>query len=236
MIEYNLYCDESCHLEHDNINVMVLGTVWCPKDKLSVINQNIKNIKLENSIPFNAELKWSKVAPVKKKIYEDMINYFFDDKNLHFRGLLIPDKSLLNHAQYNQTHDEWYYKMYFDLLKVMFNPTDTYNIYIDIKDSNSNIKSSKLHEYISNSMYDFSRKIVHKIQPIRSEEVQIMQLTDILIGALGYNNRIFPQDFHRSDTKMSLIELIKKRSGYALNKSTLFREDKFNIFKWKARV
>ncbi|MEE1211777.1 MAG: hypothetical protein UHO11_04695 [Treponema sp.] len=25
MTEYNFYCDESCHLEHDNSNVMVLG-------------------------------------------------------------------------------------------------------------------------------------------------------------------------------------------------------------------
>ena len=24
---YNVYCDETCHLEHDNSNVMVLGAV-----------------------------------------------------------------------------------------------------------------------------------------------------------------------------------------------------------------
>ena len=31
MVEYNVYCDESCHLEHDNSNVMVIGAVYCPK-------------------------------------------------------------------------------------------------------------------------------------------------------------------------------------------------------------
>jgi hypothetical protein len=30
----NIYCDESCHLENDGINVMGLGGLWCNKDKL----------------------------------------------------------------------------------------------------------------------------------------------------------------------------------------------------------
>jgi hypothetical protein len=29
---YNIYCDESCHLENDKQEVMVLGAVW-RKDK-----------------------------------------------------------------------------------------------------------------------------------------------------------------------------------------------------------
>ena len=42
---YNVYCDETCHLEHDGINVMVLGAVWCQQDKLKEINQRIRQIK-----------------------------------------------------------------------------------------------------------------------------------------------------------------------------------------------
>jgi hypothetical protein len=30
---FNIYCDESCHLENDHQKVMVLGAVWCPFDK-----------------------------------------------------------------------------------------------------------------------------------------------------------------------------------------------------------
>lgn len=42
---YNVYCDESCHLENDGINDMVLGAVWCPQEKVKEINQAIKDIK-----------------------------------------------------------------------------------------------------------------------------------------------------------------------------------------------
>jgi len=27
---FNVYCDESCHLENDHQTAMVLGAVWCP--------------------------------------------------------------------------------------------------------------------------------------------------------------------------------------------------------------
>ena len=235
MTEYNFYCDESCHLEHDNSNVMVLGAVWCPKEKMHEINERIKQIKVRNNVPVNAELKWTKVAPVKRLVYEDLVQYFFDEKDLHFRGLLIPNKDLLKHEEFNQTHDDWYYKMYFSMLKAMLLPTEKYNIFIDIKDTHSSKKAQKLQEVIRNSIYDFSKNIIKQVKPIRSEEVQIMQITDVLIGAFCYKNRKFPEGEKRGQTKIDLIKLIQQRSNYSLEKSTLLREDKFNLFIWKAR-
>lgn len=235
MTEYNFYCDESCHLEHDDSNVMVLGAVWCPKEKRHEINERIKQIKIRNAISPTAELKWTKVSPVKKQVYEDLINYFFDEKDLHFRGLLIPHKEQLHHDDFNQTHDEWYYKMYFSMLKAMLLPTEKYNIFIDIKDTHSSQKAEKLQEVIRNSIYDFSKNIIRQVKPIRSDEVQIMQITDVLIGAFGYKNRVFPEGEKRSQTKFDLIKLIQQRSNYTLEKSTLLREEKFNLFIWRAR-
>ena len=111
---YNVYCDETCHLEHDGINDMVIGAVWCPQNKLREINQRIKEIKARNGISPSTELKWTKVSPAKVQAYKDVIDYFFDDDDLHFRAIIIPDKSKINHAAFHQTHDEWYYKMYFE--------------------------------------------------------------------------------------------------------------------------
>ena len=235
MTEYNFYCDESCHLEHDNSNVMVLGGVWCPKEKRHQINGRIKEIKIRNNVPVQAELKWTKVSPSKIQVYIDLMEYFFDETDLHFRGLLIPDKKKLNHQMFNQTHDEWYYKMYFSMLKAMLVPTDIYNIFIDIKDTHSAERAKKLWSVISNSMYDFSKRIIKQVKPIRSDEVQIMQITDVLTGAFGYNNRVFDDSEKRSVAKRRVIELIQKRSGYTLQKSTLLREDKLNLFVWKSR-
>ena len=32
-MEYNVYCDESCHLEHDNFPNMVIGGIYLDKNK-----------------------------------------------------------------------------------------------------------------------------------------------------------------------------------------------------------
>lgn len=232
---YNVYCDETCHLEHDGINVMVLGAVWCPQNKLKEINQRIRAIKERNGVSPKMELKWTKISPAKIDLYQDIVNYYFDDDDLHFRAIIIPDKSKLDHVRFHQTHDEWYYKMYFDMLKVIFSPRDKYEVYIDIKDTNSYRKAQMLKEVCSNSMYDFSHTVIRRLQPIRSEEVQIMQLVDILIGAVGYENRIFPNGFEKSVAKQRIIDLMKKRSGYTMTKTTLLREEKLNLLLWDAR-
>lgn len=232
---YNVYCDETCHLEHDGINDMVIGAVWCPQDKLREINQRIQKIKIRNDISLSAEMKWTKISPAKVQAYKDIIDYFFDDDALHFRAIIIPEKSKLNHEVFHQTHDDWYYKMYFDMLKVILSPADQYEIYIDIKDTHSYQKAQKLKEVCSNSMYDFSQSVIRRLQPIRSEEIQIMQLVDILIGAIGYENRKFPEGFVKSQAKLDVIGLIKKRSNYSLSRTTLLREEKCNLFVWDAR-
>ena len=232
---YNVYCDETCHLEHDGINVMVLGAIWCPQDKLKEINRRIRQIKERNSVSPTMESKWTKISPSKLSLYQDLVNYYFDDDDLHFRAVIIPDKSKLNHERFHQTHDDWYYKMYFDMLKVIFNPSDNYEVYIDIKDTNSYRKAQKLREVCCNSLYDFSHKVIKRIQPIRSEEVQIMQIVDILVGAVGYANRRFSENFQKSPAKQEIIRLIKDRSGYAMTRTTLLREEKLNLLSWDAR-
>ncbi|HCF96046.1 MAG TPA: hypothetical protein DEW46_13385 [Verrucomicrobia bacterium] len=43
--QLNIYCDESCHLEHDGKNVMVLGAVWCPSDHVRNAHLSLRNLK-----------------------------------------------------------------------------------------------------------------------------------------------------------------------------------------------
>ncbi|WP_354625811.1 hypothetical protein [Psychromonas sp. MME2] len=40
---YNVYCDESCHLENDGIKSMSLGAMWCPLDKRAEIAKRIRS-------------------------------------------------------------------------------------------------------------------------------------------------------------------------------------------------
>ncbi len=228
---FNIYCDESCHLENDRQKAMALGAVWCPLDKRREIAVRLREFKQKHLIPASFEVKWTKVSPAKKDFYLDIIDYFFDDDDLHFRALIVPDKDKLQHGAFpGQDHDTWYYKMYFDMLKVILRPDARYRIYMDIKDTRGAEKVAKLHEVLSNNMYDFSRQVIERLQLVRSHEIEQLQLADLLIGAIGYLNR----GLEGNAGKMAVIRRMQKRSGYALTKTTLLREEKINLFRWHA--
>jgi len=228
---FNVYCDESCHLEHDHQPVMVLGAVWCAKDQVPLISARLRELKARHGMHPGFETKWTKVSPGKVVFYQDLLDYFFDDDHLHFRALVVPDKSRLDHVAHQQTHDEWYYKMYFELLKVIIDPTCRYHIYLDLKDTRGRLKVDKLQDVLANAHYDFARSIVERIQTVRSHEVELVQLADLLIGAVSYANR----GLSANAGKQALVRRMQKRSGYTLTRTTLLRESKVNIFRWQAR-
>ncbi len=230
MSEYNIYCDESCHLEHDQSNVMALGAIILPKDKKEIVSRNIAMIKKSHGIKPYEEIKWTKIGKNTIDLYCDIIDYFFHDDDIRFR-VLIADKTKLDHDKYDQSHDDWYYKMYFQMLNMLFCQSDVYNVYIDIKDTHSFMRTEKLRDVCSKSHYDFNHKCIKKIQPIQSHEVQMMQIVDILIGAVCRANRNIPKNIY----KQAVIDSIKKQSGFSLITSTTYGERKFNIFKWEGK-
>ncbi|MFC1919861.1 DUF3800 domain-containing protein [Chloroflexota bacterium] len=227
---YNIYCDESCHLEHDHQTVMVLGAIWCPLEKSREIAVRIREIKMSHGLSSKFESKWTKVSPAKKAFYLDLLDYFFEDNDLHFRALIVPDKTRLQHELHGQNHDTWYYKMYFDMLKVILDPEACYRIYLDIKDTRSANKVAKLHDVLCNNMYDFQRQIIERVQTVRSHEVEPLQLADLLVGIISYVNR----GLSSNAAKEALVERMRKRSGYSLTRTNLLRESKVNLFVWQA--
>ena len=228
---FNVYCDESCHLEHDHQGVMVLGAIWCPLERAREIGRSIRDIKKQHGLGRDFEIKWTKVSPGRVDFYAELINYFFEEPDLHFRALVVADKTSLAHEVYGQTHDEWYFKMYFTMLKAILRPNASYRIYLDIKDTRSAPKVRKLQDILCNNTYDFSREIIQKVQTVHSHEVEQLQLADLLIGAIAYANR----NLSGSSAKQRLVELIRVRSSYSLTLSTLYKEEKLNLFRWNAQ-
>lgn len=229
MKNINIYCDESCHLENDHQQVMILGAVWCPKDSSRSIAKRIKAIKIKHQLSTSFEIKWTKVSPGKIDFYIDLLSYFFEEDELNFRALIIPDKTKLCHSEFKHDHDTWYYKMYFELLKALLNPYDRFQIYLDIKDSKSGEKVTKLHEVLANNSYDFQRQIIERIQNVHSHEIEQVQLADLLIGCILAANR----NGEISAAKKALVEKMREFSD-CLTRTTPYREKKVNLFRWTA--
>jgi len=240
---FNIYCDESCHLENDRLPVMVLGAVWCPVDRVQEISERLREIKSKHHVLSKKELsglrqrqfelKWIKVSNAKVQLYLDWVDYFFDDDDLHFRGVLI-DKNVLDPDARLQTHDDWYYKILFQLLEPLIDPMHHYRIYLDIKDTRSERKRAKLKEVLRTASFDNDGKIIDRVQQIRSHESELLQMADLLIGAIAYHHRCRRGDLpgiggNLNSAKLSVIDRIRQRSKKSLERNTWLRESKFNF-------
>lgn len=220
----NVYCDESCHLENDKIKVMAIGGIYLPENSIRQINKDINGIKDKHRVSRFREIKWTKVSTSLIDYYIDIVNYFFENELLSFRAVIVLDKTKLDHAEYNQTFDEFYYKMYYLTLIKILGVDSNIKIYIDIKDTNGQKKVEKLQKILNNKARDKNK--ITRIQQIRSHESTILQLADLLIGALTYINR----GLSSSDAKNRICHLIQEKTKQNLTKSSNFSERKFNIF------
>mgnify|MGYP002723421517 CR=1 FL=1 len=229
---FNLYCDESNHLERDDSPSMVLGALWCEVQNVRSVTAQLRRIKELHGLAPTFESKWTKVSPGKIAYYQDLLEFFSQDPRLRFRGVLIPDKSKLDHTRFGQTHDDWYYKMYFTMLKYIISPSNSYRIYIDIKDTRGAEKTRELHDVLCNNIYDFNHKTIQRVQQIRSDESELLQLADLIIGAIGYDSR----GITTSGAKAALVAQLKGQHGpRALTHTSSFSSTKFNLLVWDAQ-
>lgn len=228
----HIYCDESCHLENDHQQAMVLGAISGPADCRASIGRAIKALKEERNIPRSRELKWTQVSPSTLEFYRALVDLFFDEPRLGFRAVVIPDKRQLDHARFKQTHDTFYYKMWWQLLTRLIDDQHRFRVFIDHKDTQGQEKVAKLQDVLCKAHYDFDRKKILSVEEVRSHDVILLQLADVLIGALSHLHRGGGQ----SEAKRDLIQHIRDRTGLTLERSTPPRASKFNIFVWRPQV
>jgi hypothetical protein len=228
MSAYRIYCDESCHIERDGHSHMVLGAVWCPTDRVQEASSRLREIKVRHGLSPRCELKWGSVSPAKMAYFLDVLDYWADDDDLNFRAV-VADKSQLRHDAFpGQDHEAWYYKMYFVMLRLLLKPPSKYEIFVDIKDTHSAAKLRKLEEVLCNDRYDFDRRMIRRVQAVRSHEVELIQLADFLIGITSYANRRLDS----SPAKLKLVQRLRARTRLSLTKNTLPGATKINLLQW----
>ena len=130
------------------------------------------------------------------------------------------DKQQIDENRPGFKYSDFYFQMYYQLLYHKIDPEYTHNIYLDIKDSCSQDKLKKLGEILN------LKNSIRNIQFIRSHESYLMQLTDLIMGAINYHLR----GLSNVTAKCNLIKKIESHTKIELSKSTPKSADKFNLF------
>lgn len=226
--DYKIYCDESCHLEHDGINLMVLGALCCDAAEVTSTNDKIKTLREKHN--YHTELKWTKLIGKQMPFYKELISLFIES-TLKYKATVVLNKSNLDHDQFNGgSHGTFYYKMFFYALKSFIEPNASYRVYMDYMDTLSASKAAKLSEVLQSKMHGNIEIGTHII---RSHESHIIQLCDLLTGAIGYKNRT---DIKKESViKNELIGYLEHCIGRSIGFGTPPWEEKLNIFMFSPR-
>lgn len=225
----NIYSDEANHLRDPNQgDFMVIGSVWCDKTRVAQISDAIRKVKEYHGLARSSEVKWTKISAGNREFYEDLVRLFFETVDLNFRAVIVP-KQKLDHEAYQQTDDDFYYKTQFLMIAniVANHSPNIFRVYIDYKDNWSHYRSKKLEGYLSKKS-DFS-ECEFTAQPVRSDESELIQLADILIGATSYRSNHYDKA-DPDKPKRKIVELIEDLAMQRLNQSSPKTSEKVNTF------
>lgn len=223
---YNIYIDESCHLEHDKSEVMCIGYTKINQEDYLEVKQAIKEIKLKHKSP--TEVKWNKLSMSRWELYKELIDFFFAS-TIEFRSVLVKSKKNLGPERYNrEDKNSFYYQtLIFLLNNKVSNGEDTYRVYLDVKDTRGKTRLELLQEEIlekhkGNSPFKY-------FQHLHSNENELLQLTDLFIGAICYKARPEYKSEEASKIKQRVVQYLEECSGYVLDDGTEPWETKFFI-------
>lgn len=213
---FNLYCDESSHLPRDRHPYMLVGYVGTAYHQLKQHKAELKRIRTRHGL--HGEVKWSQVSAARLPFYQDLIAYFFASE-LQFRAVVV-DKAQIDARRPGHSFNEFYFKMYYQLLHHKLVMGNAYNIYLDLKDTRSQDKIAYMRPLLQRDAD------IRNLQFMRSHESGLMQLADLLLGAVNYRLR----GALKSPAKVALVEQIEGRLGQRLDQSTPKHHEKFNLF------
>jgi hypothetical protein len=199
---------------------MLYGYVSIASNQIKICKEQIKAIK--DKFGYTDELKWVNVHDKTYQVYKELVEYFFMT-DMQFR-VVIADKTQIDANRPEYTFNDFYFRMYFQLLHHDMDLEHTYNIYFDIKDTCS---QQRLHQLRDALKWNAS---IRNFQFIKSHESVFVQLADVLMGAINYQLRIKRGDIDgKVIAKRKIVDIINQHTPISLKPVSPLSNKKFNL-------
>lgn len=222
-MKYEIYCDESCIEAIFNKNAhkyAVIGGIWIPAEKRQELKNSITEIKKKFS--FLGEAKWNKIAPSNVEMYKAFVTLFFQNNSIRFRSICIKAEEI-NHNTFNNGNGELgFYKFYFQLVHNWLIGNNEYSLFLDHKINGNRNRVNDLRKILQKS----TTAQIQNAQALPSEESVLIQLADILTGAVAASMN---NELRIGSAKDAVAKEISQNIHHAIQ-ATLPSEHKFNVF------
>jgi hypothetical protein len=184
----HIYCDESRQTAD---RYMVIGGLII--DRAHEVRWAELMARYRDEYNMHAELKWSKVSRQKLPEYKALIDLFCRvNRAVHFKAIVV-DTHEIDNRRYNKNDAELgFYKLMYQFLLHSFgsylHPADRCLVFVDQR-TTSRYKLSTLCAILNNGLckkYPRLERPVRNIQALDSKSSDLIQLADVLMGAIGY--------------------------------------------------
>jgi hypothetical protein len=225
----NIYTDES---STRNCRYFLIGGLWIERAMEPTIRMALRSFR--SSHLMGRELKWAKVSNAKLNSYKELVSLASRNAYLRFRCIVV-DTHRVDVAKYSNSDPELsFFKFYYLLLSRNMSPNETCFI---TTDQLLTRKSDRLVD-LQNSCNNWFLKAnpglssppISNLQPVDSKKEDLVQLTDVLLGAVAstFNQNV------TSTAKLALANHLCQCYGVA-DLTQGCRKPKINIWVWEPR-
>jgi hypothetical protein len=208
---YHIYCDES---RQSKDRYMVLGGIILPVKHVQEFYDTVHNFRIEQKM--FVELKWTKVSDRKLDQYERFIDYFFalnDTDKLYYQLLL--------HC--------------FGKIYCRKGEDDRFIVHLDYRTTTYSLNTLKI--VLNRGMqkkFEIDSNPFVSIEPRNSKKSELIQMNDILLGAIGFQKNGYDLLSGARKAKKKLSQYIATGAGLKdLKNNTLWGRVQFTIWNFK---
>lgn len=227
-MDFEIYCDESRQeyfydRSGNGDRYVLIGGLWIEANERRDYKAKIRELRETHDVW--GEFKWNRVSPSRQQFYLSLVRLFFEEA-MRFRCIVLATRQLDAVRFHNSDNELMFYKFYYQLLHHWILDFNSYRIFLDLKTNRLHSRIRTLERVLQNA--NLTSEIL-AIQALPSSQVDLLQLTDVLIGAVGYQ-------FHKETTstaKLAVIREIETHLGHPIQ-PTPRREQKFNIFRFRS--
>lgn len=244
-MKFTIICDES---STENRH-LIIGAVVIPRNNHTLLIEELRVLKQELHLRWEGELKWGKVSKKYQDKYKRILQWFFEhlkSNHLRFRAHVI-DTAKKEYRQYGDgAKENAFYKVFFHLLvqciKRLAIEEEGSNVLILLDDKKNHypFRLPLLKKTLNSALRrDLKLKnIVANVEPRHSSGGKVeglIQIVDVLIGAIGYVRNASCKEPGASAAKIEMVKFIEELLGAKLEYDT-YAGSPFNIWTFDVGV
>lgn len=212
---FEVYADESCQTGH---HYMVLGGLIVPRDQLHTILSDLKAARKRHNM--TKEMKWEKISRTRLDAYMEYADVFFrhsENDNIHFHSVTINARRM-DHKRFNYGDRELGFSKYIYQLLIKFGRlyASNGNLYCYLDRRTTKYNTDELQVILNNGIkkrWNISTKPFRRVMFRDSKSTELLQLNDILLGALASRSNGYHERPGASAAKTQMGEFVVRRAG-----------------------